>query len=174
MSKTSSIFDNDEWTLVEDQVAPDTDTPFTQKVSRMAIIIHPVFSTADEDAKAAAGSGAATANLAIDPEFHSKEDDSGCYFGFDYFVSDPEQGQKTTPIQATEEALTCKPSLLTAPDSATGQPTTETHHFDKCVNAAVSAVEHGLHSHRNAVPVPGQHKVAGNTCQRNPIDERII
>ena len=79
--KASFIFDNDEWTLVEDQVDLDTDTPFTQKVSRMAIIIHPMFSTADEDAKADAGSGAATANLAIDPELHFKEDDSGCYFG---------------------------------------------------------------------------------------------
>ena len=83
--KTSFIFDNGEWTLVEDQVDLDTDTPFTQKVSRMAIIIHPMFSTADEDAPADAGSGAvpadagsgaATANLAIDPEFHFNADDS--------------------------------------------------------------------------------------------------
>ena len=83
--KTSFIFDNDEWRVVEDQVDLETDTPFTQKVSRMAIIIHPMFSTADEDAHADAksgaatadtGSGAATANLAIDPEIDFKADDS--------------------------------------------------------------------------------------------------
>ena len=63
------------WTVIEDQVELDNERIFKEAVAQMVIIIHPMFSTADTDAKPATSSTTvpaeatkveAVANLAID------------------------------------------------------------------------------------------------------------
>ena len=78
--KTSFAFERDEetqtdsWRVIEDQVELDNEQLFSDPVDQMVIIIHPMFSTAEDDAKKAASSTTApaqagteaVANLAID------------------------------------------------------------------------------------------------------------
>ena len=64
--------ENDDWQLIEDQVGLDVETKLATKVPRMAMIIHPMFSTAEDDA-------AYVANVAIDPDFDFEEE-CNCYY----------------------------------------------------------------------------------------------